>query len=155
MRDRTLKPATLLPPPLIYAVALVGAWWLDLSLPLPLDFLTTALYVGWASIALGLVGFAWALAAIWGNHTTVNPYKGASHLVTDGAFRYSRNPIYVSDWLVYIGVMLLIQTAWPLLFAPLVWALMRYAVIAHEETHLEAKFGAEYRAYKSRVRRWI
>jgi len=33
--------------------------------------------------------------------------------------------------------------------------LMRYAVIAHEEIHLEAKFGAEYRAYQTRVRRWI
>ena len=76
-------------------------------------------------------------------------------MVTGGPFRYSRNPIYVSDWLVYIGVTLLIQTAWPLFFVPVVWALMRYAVIAHEEMHLEAKFGAEYRAYKSRVRRWI
>ena len=138
---------------MLYAAALIGAWWLDKHWPL--SYGTTSVYVGWFFIALGLAGFAWALAAIWGNHTTVNPYKGASHLVTDGAFRYSRNPIYVSDWLVYIGVMLLIQTAWPLLFAPLVWALMRYAVIAHEETHLEAKFGAEYRAYKSRVRRWI
>ena len=117
--------------------------------------IAVAPYLGLVLILLGLAGFAWALSAIWGNHTTVNPYKVASSLVTSGPFRYSRNPIYVSDWLVYVAVMLLMQTIWPLLLAPVVWGLMRYAVIAHEEIHLEAKFGAEYSAYKSRVQRWI
>jgi protein-S-isoprenylcysteine O-methyltransferase Ste14 len=155
MRDQNLKPATLLPPPLIYALPLTGAWWLDSHIPLPLDFLPVARYLGVVSIVLGLAGFAWALSAIWGNHTTVNPYKAASSLVTSGPFRYSRNPIYVSDWFVYVGVMLLLQTAWPLLFAPLVWGLMCHTVIAHEEAHLEAIFGEDYRAYQARVRRWI
>lgn len=155
MRDPALRPATVLPPPLIYAVALTGTWWLDSRWRLFLDLGPAAYYLGWALIAMGLLGFAWALSAIWGKRTTVNPYKAASSLITSGPFRYSRNPIYVSDWLIYVGVTLLMQTAWPLLFAPLVWGLMRYAVIAHEEAHLEAKFGAEYRAYMARVRRWI
>lgn len=155
MRDHALRPATVLPPPLIYVVALTAAWWLDSRWRLSLDIGPAAYYLAWALIALGLLGFAWALSAIWGNRTTVNPYKPASHLVSGGPFRYSRNPIYVSDWLVYVGVMLLMQTLWPLLFAPLIWGLMRFAVIAHEEAHLEAKFGAEYRAYKVRVRRWL
>ncbi len=114
-----------------------------------------AAYLGLGSIVLGLAGFAWALSAIWGNRTTVNPYKAASSLVTSGPFRYSRNPIYVSDWLIYAGVTLLMQSLWPLLLAPLVWGLMRYFVITHEETHLQAKFGDTYRAYAARVRRWI
>lgn len=155
MRDRNQKPATLLPPPLVYAVALLGAWRLDARAPLTLDIASGAAYPGWALIALGLMGFAWALSAIWTHRTTVNPYKAASALVTSGPFRYSRNPIYLSDWLIYLGVTLLMQTAWPLLFAPLVWGLMRYAVIAHEETHLAAKFGDDYRDYCARVRRWV
>lgn len=155
MRDPALRPATLLPPPLIYAVALAGAWWLDGRWPLSLELGPMGVYIAWALIALGLLGFAWALSAVWGKRTTVNPYKPASQLVSHGPFRFSRNPIYVSDWLVYLGVMLLMQTFWPLLFAPLVWSLMRYAVIAHEEAHLDAKFGPEYRDYKARVRRWV
>lgn len=155
MRDPVLRPATVLPPPLIYALTLASAWWLDRRWRVPLDMGSATPYLGWALIALGLFGFAWALSAIWGKRTTVNPYKAASQLVTNGPFRYSRNPIYASDWLVYAGLMLLMQSAWPWLFAPLVWGLMRYAVIAHEEAHLEAKFGAEYRAYQARVRRWI
>ncbi|OIQ92606.1 hypothetical protein GALL_254290 [mine drainage metagenome] len=48
-----------------------------------------------------------------------------------------------------------LMTLWALLFSPLVWAIIRYGVIRHEEEHLEAKFGAEYIIYKSQVRRWI
>ena len=54
-----------------------------------------------------------------------------------------------------LGVMLLIGSFWPLVFAPLVWVIMRYGVIAHEEAHLRARFGASYNDYCARVRRWI
>jgi protein-S-isoprenylcysteine O-methyltransferase Ste14 len=155
MRDPAIRPLTLVPPPLVYAAALFAAWWLQERLPLPLDLGEPAGPLAWALIGLGLAGFAWALAAIWGHRTTVNPYKAASSLVTQGPFRYSRNPIYVCDWLIYIGAMLLLRTAWPLLLAPLVFLVMRHLVIAHEETHLEARFGDEYRNYRMRVRRWL
>lgn len=155
MSDLAIRPRTLVPPPLVYAVALVAAWWLDARLPLTLDLGWAARPLGWGLIGLGLAGFVWALVAIWGQRTTVNPYKAASNLVTGGPFVYSRNPIYVSDWFVYGGVTLLLHTAWPLLFLPLVWLVMRFGVIAHEEAHLEAKFGEEYRAYKARVPRWL
>ena len=154
VREAKHKPATLLPPPLIYAMALFGAWWLDSKIPMALD-LAAAAYLAWFLIALAGAGFVWSLWAVWGHRTTVNPYKAATHLVTSGPYRYSRNPIYAFDWLVYIGVTLLMQSVWPLLFAPLVWGLMRYAVIAHEEAHLKAKFGAQYLVYRRRVRRWL
>ena len=73
----------------------------------------------------------------------------------DGPFRFSRNPIYVGDWFIFAGVALLLETGWPLVFAPLIWAMLRYGVIRHEEAHLQAKFGDEYSAYKARVRRWL
>ena len=155
MRDPAIRPLTLVPPPLVYAAALFASWWLHRRLPLPLDLGELVQPLGWALIGLGLAGFAWALEAIWRQRTTVNPYKAASNLVTRGPFHYSRNPIYVSDWFVYAGAMLLLKTAWPLLLAPLVFLVMRYMVIAHEETHLEARFGAEYSDYKARVRRWL
>ncbi|MDO9468589.1 MAG: isoprenylcysteine carboxylmethyltransferase family protein, partial [Thiobacillus sp.] len=91
----------------------------------------------------------------WRHRTTVNPYMAASSLCTGGPFRFSRNPIYVGDWFILVGVSLLLATWWPLLFAPLIWAMLRYGVIRHEEAHLEAKFGDDYRRYKTRVRRWL
>lgn len=153
--DHALRPRTLVPPPLVYAVALFAAWWLEERLSLAFGTGAGARLAGWGSIGIGLAGFAWALAAIWSHRTTVNPYKAASNLVTRGPFALSRNPIYVSDWFVYLGATLLLGTAWPLLFAPLVWAVMRFWVIAHEEAHLSAKFGDEYRGYRARVRRWL
>lgn len=155
MRDLAIRPRTLVPPPLVYAVALVAAWWLEPQLSLALDLGPAAAPLGWGLVGVGLAGFVWALAAIWSHHTTVNPYKAASNLVTEGPFARSRNPIYFSDWFVYAGVAILLHTAWPLVFAPLVWLVMRFGVIAHEEAHLEARFGDEYRAYKGRVRRWL
>ena len=53
------------------------------------------------------------------------------------------------------GVSLLLATIWPLLFAPLIWAMLRYGVIRHEEAHLQARFGDAYRDYQTRVRRWL
>ena len=155
MRDHAARPRTLVPPPAVYALALGMAWWLEGRWSLGFFPGGVGRALGWGLIGLGLAGFAWALAAIWGHHTTVNPYKAASSLVTRGPFAHSRNPIYVSDWFVYLGVPLLLGTAWPLLLAPLVWLTMRYGVIAHEEAHLLAKFGDEYRDYLARVRRWL
>jgi GTP cyclohydrolase I len=116
MRDLAIRPRTLVPPPLVYALALGAAWWLDGHWSLAFETGVPARMAGWGLIGIGLAGFVWALAAIWGHHTTVNPYKAASNLVTRGPFALSRNPIYVSDWFVYLGVTLLLGTIWPLVF---------------------------------------
>lgn len=155
MRDPAIRPLTLVPPPLVYAFALFAAWWLHGQLPLPLSLGAAARPLAWSLIGMGLAGFSWALWAIWTHRTTVNPYRAASNLVTGGPFRYTRNPIYVSDWFVYAGVTLLLGTSWPLLLAPGVYLVMRHWVIAHEENHLAARFGEDYLAYKARVRRWL
>ena len=155
MRDPAIRPRTLAPPPLVYATTLYAAWWLEQRHSLAFDQEPVANFIGWTLIGIGLAGFAWALSAIWVHRTTVNPYKAASNLVTHGPFARSRNPIYVSDWFVYAGITLLLGTAWPLLLAPVVWGVMRYGVIAHEEAHLQAKFGDEYRSYCHTVKRWL
>lgn len=155
MRDPLIRPRTLAPPPLVYATVLYAAWWLQQRHALSFDAGAAGGILGGSLIGLGLVGMLWALVAIWSHRTTINPYKAASNLVTQGPFALSRNPIYVSDWFVYFGVVLLLGTVWALLLAPLVWLIMRYGVIRHEEAHLLAKFDDEYRDYCSRVRRWL
>ena len=155
MRDPIFRPRTLAPPPLVYAAVLYAAWWLQQRQALGFDMGAAGGFLGWLLIGLGLAGMTWALAAIWSHHTTVNPYRAATNLVTQGPFAWSRNPIYVSDWFVYFGVTLLLGTAWALLLAPVVWAIMRFGVIRHEEAHLLAKFGDEYQTYCGRVRRWL
>ena len=150
------RPHTLVLPPVPYALALLASWWLErqghaLGLGLgQATFPLAGLLVG-----AGLVLFLWTLYTFWRHHTTVNPYRAATELCTNGPFAFSRNPIYVGDWCIYLGLMIWLKTFWPLVFAPLVWLIVRYGVIRHEEAHLEAKFGEAYRAYRARVRRWL
>ena len=150
------RPRTLLLPPLPYALALLGGWWLDRDVArIPLDLGIAGRGLAWLLAAAGFGLFAWALATLWRHHTTVNPYKAASELATDGPFRFTRNPIYLGDWLLFAGVALLLKTAWPLVFGPIVWLAIRYGVIRHEEAHLETHFGETYLAYRKRVPRWL
>ncbi|MEW5770427.1 MAG: isoprenylcysteine carboxylmethyltransferase family protein [Pseudomonadota bacterium] len=156
MRDPARRPATLVLPPLPYALALYAAWRLDREVwPLPLQLGGANAALGWGLVGVGLGLFAWTFFAFWRHKTTVNPYVAASCLVVSGPFRFSRNPIYLGDWLVYAGATLLLGTLWPLAFAPLVWLIIRYGVIRHEERHLRARFGAEYEAFCARVGRWF
>ncbi len=152
-----LRPKTLVLPPVPYAIALYGSWWLgENGLVWPLSFMGSAQAdLGWLAVAAGLGLLLWTVLTLWRFRTTVNPYRAATHLCVNGPFCYSRNPIYVGDWLIYLGVMLILHTAWPILFAPLVWMIIRYGVIRHEEAHLSARFGAEYLDYLSKVRRWL
>jgi protein-S-isoprenylcysteine O-methyltransferase Ste14 len=150
------KPRTLILPPAPYAAAILGGWWLDrhvLALSLNLGQANPALAVLFISTGLGLM--LWTIGQFFRHRTTVSPYSAASRLCVTGPFRLSRNPIYLGDWLMLVGLSLWFATLWPVVLAPLVWAMIRYGVIRHEEAHLEAKFGEEYRNYMARVRRWI
>jgi protein-S-isoprenylcysteine O-methyltransferase Ste14 len=149
------RPATILLPPFVYAVILALAWWLNRIVPLSFDAGQMGRLVTPILVITGLGITLWAATEIWRHDTTVNPYRAATHLVTTGPFRVSRNPIYTADWLIYLGVALWLRTGWAIILAPLTWFIMRYFIIAYEEAHLEAKFGDEYRAYTARVRRWL
>ncbi len=156
MKSELEKPRTLVLPPAPYGASMLGGWWLDRHhTPFAMDLGGVSWFLGWVLVVAGLGMFAWALYTLQRHHTTVNPYKAASELCMDGPFRHSRNPIYLGDWLLLLGVALVLNTWWPLVFAPVIWLLLRYGVIRHEETHLEQKFGAQYRSYRARVRRWL
>lgn len=150
------RPRTWILPPAPYALAWLAAWWLERrGVALPLHAGAAARPLAALLVGGGLALFAWALYTLWSHRTTVNPYKGVAELCTGGPFAFSRNPIYVGDWLIYLGFTVTLGSAWPLVFAPLVWLTIRFGVIRHEEAHLEAKFGDAYRAYRARVRRWV
>ncbi len=96
--------------------------------------------------------FEWAMRRAG---TPTNPYKPSSGIVTEGPFRYTRNPAYLSMTMVYAGVAFLARAPWALALLPVALGVIRRGVIEREERYLERKFGAEYVSYKARVRRWI
>ncbi len=156
MHDHARRPRTLMLPPAPYAAAIFGGWWLNKHVEaLPLDLGVANRPLSLVLLTLGLGLMAWTFLTFLRQRTTVNPYRGANRLCTAGPFRFSRNPIYLGDWLILVGAALWMGSIWPLMFAPLIWPILRYGVIRHEEAHLEARFGEEYRDYCRRVRRWI
>ena len=68
---------------------------------------------------------------------------------------FSRNPMYIALTLLYLGIAIYFGLVWALLLLPFALATIHYGVIIREESYLERKFGEDYLAYKSRVRRWI
>lgn len=87
--------------------------------------------------------------------TNVNPAKPATALVTTGPFRLSRNPLYVSLTLLYVGIALLFNAVMPWLLLPGVLWVVQYGVIKREEAYLEGRFGQAYLDYAAKVRRWL
>jgi len=75
-------------------------------------------------------------------------------VITDGPFRYSRNPIYVGHSLAHVGASFLVNSLWPLVtLVPLLLYLRR--VVEREEARLRALFGDAYERYCQEVRRWL
>jgi protein-S-isoprenylcysteine O-methyltransferase Ste14 len=146
------------PPPLLFVLGVLVGWLLHRAFPLPLIGPTarsTAALVGWLLVALGGGLSVWGLVTFRGAGTSVRPNQPASTLVTHGPFRLSRNPMYVGLSLVYLGVMLLLNSLWTGLFLPLVIAILYLTVIRREERYLAATFGIAYDEYRRRVRRWL
>lgn len=87
--------------------------------------------------------------------TDVRPDRPDSALITRGPYCLTRNPLYIGLTLVQTAAAAWLNNAWVLAMAAVsVLVVSRYA-IRREERYLERLFGADYRAYKQRVRRWL
>jgi len=143
------------PPPVIFGVPLVAGLVANYVYRLPLSSERVVL---WAGIALAFFGLALIAAGsleLSRSRTAIIPYKPTTAIVSSGPFRFSRNPLYLGFVLIYIGASMAANTFWPLPLLPLVIVAMERGVIHREERYLARKFGEEYLAYQSRVRRWI
>jgi protein-S-isoprenylcysteine O-methyltransferase Ste14 len=145
-------------PPFLYLACLVLGFALDRLLPLPLSYPEATFTYSMAGGVLMLIGLA-ILAAGARNFsragTPVPSSQPVRALVTTGIHGWSRNPIYVGMLLVYAGIGTAARSPWVLIFALPLIVVLRYGVIAREETYLERRFGDAYRDYKNRVRRWL
>lgn len=142
------------PPPLIYAVPLIGGLLLDHWHPVRVAPVVVAVPLGIACVLLGLVGLP-AILAFHRAQTSPNPWRPTAALVTTGPYRVTRNPMYVGFTLLYAGVAFWANAVWPFVLLPVVIVVMHTGVIIREEAYLEQLFGNEYRAYRRRVRRWL
>ena len=87
--------------------------------------------------------------------TTLVPHEQPTALVTDGPFRFSRNPIYLGMLVFLAGVAMALGSLTPFLVIPAFAAWIHALFIVPEERRLEAAFGDAYRDYARRVRAWL
>ena len=158
-------PNVAVPPPLIYFAFLGLGWALELygvqiGLPAGEDIsfgMTTEVRRGLALVLIlgGLFLDGMAAGVFRRLGTAVEPWKPSTVLATGGLYRFSRNPIYLGFAITYVGLAVGMDSPITLLLLiPCLLVVDRF-VIQKEETYLAAKFGAEYDAYRNRVRRWL
>jgi protein-S-isoprenylcysteine O-methyltransferase Ste14 len=88
-------------------------------------------------------------------HTTVKPGEKSTVLMTEGVFRYSRNPMYLGMILILVGFALLLDSWVSLLVVPGFITLIYYRFICLEEKMLKEQFGEDWLMYQKNVPRWI
>ena len=145
-------------PPLLFLAALLLGFVLDRVLPLPFPLPGPDL-VHWVIagllVLIGLALFAAGIRNFSRAGTPVPTNEPTRTLVATGIHGWTRNPIYLGMFLVYVGIGVAAQSPWILILTLPLAITIRYGVIAREEAYLERRFGDVYREYKTRVRRWI
>ena len=81
--------------------------------------------------------------------------RTVQRLVTYGIFAWMRNPLYVGNFLIWMGFIVISDVLWFLPVAIALFAVEYTFIVLYEEGVLESIFGAEYLAYKHRTARWF
>jgi len=111
----------------------------------------------WIGLLFILKGVILAAAARWlylKHHTSVRPFTRSDALVTEGPFRFTRNPMYTGMLLVLSGEALLFGSVGPWLVVPAMWWVLHFLFVLKEEEGMRLQFGERYADYCARVRRW-
>ena len=146
----------IMPPTVFYACLMLGG---VLEFLFPHDFSILSKPVRLVlGIGLGGAGFVFMVIAhekFKSIGTNVPTNLPATTFVLQGAYRFSRNPMYVGGSAFFLGIGLLVGSLWMLAaYLPLGLYLWLY-LIPREEAYMERVFGDEYRTYCRRVRRWL
>jgi protein-S-isoprenylcysteine O-methyltransferase Ste14 len=109
------------------------------------------------SVALAVGVTAAGISAFRRHETTVNPRTPdqATSLVSNGIYRFSRNPMYLGFLLLLAGWGFYVSNWAAALLLPFFVIYMNRFQIRPEERALQARFGAEFEKYAATVRRWL
>ena len=146
---------TKIPPPIL-ATLIIGLVYLSTLLFEPITFE----YQEALSILIVIIGLACALPScrLFSRHkTTISPFTPSETavLLTEGMYRYYRNPMYLALLLLMISATIWFGSWLGILISLIFIFLMNFLQIIPEEDTLLEIFGVEYNEYKKKVRRWI
>jgi protein-S-isoprenylcysteine O-methyltransferase Ste14 len=157
MREQQVPAIARVPPPVLFAamfllgLAVQRRLWPSLAAPV----LLWARALAGLTIVAGVLVAAAALRLFGRSRTTLVPHGEPAALVVDGPYRFTRNPMYVSLTLLYLGSAIWTRTWFAVILLPFVLSVINWLVIPMEEERLRHRFAAAYGAYAARVRRWL
>ena len=116
----------------------------------------TSFMAGFVLVLLGEGLRFWGVAYA-GSATRTTGRAGGERLITDGPFGYVRNPLYLGNFLMSSGFLIMSWAwmPWMAFIFVLLFGIQYSFIIHHEEEYLSKKFGKEYANYKRCIRRWI
>jgi protein-S-isoprenylcysteine O-methyltransferase Ste14 len=136
-------------------IALLLSWGMGRLWHIDVHWPAWSRWVGWALVVIPQM---FALSAVYTfrrHHTAVDPRGEVTAIVASGPYGYTRNPMYLSLLVFYVGGILAFRLPWATVLLVPVFLALHFGVILPEETHLQAVFGEPYRLYRQRVRRWL
>lgn len=146
----------LIPPFVFYGCLLLGGV-IELFIPSQIPLLSNHMRIVFGLLGGGL-GFLFMMLAhekFKRIKTHVHTNMPASTFITKGAYRFSRNPMYVGGSAFFLGIGLTVGSIWMMVaYLPLGLYLSRY-VVPREEAYMQRTFGEDYNAYCRNVRRWV
>lgn len=146
-----------IPPPIFFFVCLGCGLLLEYLLPISLINLPLVprVIVGGIFIMIAIFFAASGFFMLIMNKTTFDTSKSTSKIVTNGVYRFSRNPLYLSLLLLLSAFAVLLSSLWIFMAIPVLYVLFLFKAVQPEEKYLLQKFGEEYLHYSKKVRRWI
>ena len=117
------------------------------------DASTINITLGIIFVAIGELGRIWCVSYAGG--ITRTRTGDLNQLITSGPFGYVRNPIYISNIIMYSASAFLLGVPGVVYFAVLYFLLEYIFIIAYEESILIKTFGDEYLSYTDKVNRWL
>ncbi|MBG5918031.1 methyltransferase family protein [Providencia stuartii] len=118
-------------------------------------------FSGWTGvlgILVALESFGWIAASLYYFYrfkTSPNPISPATALITEGPFRFSRNPLYLAFTSMCVSLALFTQSPYFLVSGLVFWLITDLYTIPQEEKCLAEHFKAEWQRYRQQTRRWL
>ena len=136
---------------LVLSLCMLLTWYFGESSPQNLPLII---------FGLGLIGLGFLLAfnsiaRFIRAKTGVVPFSESTTLITEGFYKYTRNPMYVGMISFLLGLLIILNNPINFTFLVIFFFIVRNLFVVKEEVQMEETFGEDYLTYKVKVRRWL
>ena len=136
---------------LVLSLCMLLTWYFGESSPQNLPLII----FGIGLIGLGFLLAFNSIARFIRAKTGVVPFSESTTLITEGFYKYTRNPMYVGMNSFLLGLLIILNNPINFTFLVIFFFIVRNLFVVKEEVQMEETFGEDYLTYKRKVRRWL